>query len=386
VRLLWLVLLVPLTQALPQNPSPMSDTTRPHPRVERYDVPGQRAALSIGTVYLSPGFEARARHPLVIHLHGAPWLIEHHLRERAPQAVLVTVQLGGGSRGYAEEFADPGRFNVLVMEAASRASELAGGRVAFESIALSSFSAGYGGVRSILRHADHYTRVGAVTLADSLHASYVGDGAIPRAADLPVDETGLDVFIRFAADAGSGSKRMWVTHSEVYPGTYASTTETADVLLKHLKLTRVRALRDGPIGMQQLSEARRGNFHLAGFAGNSAPDHMDHLYALGAWLERGDRQFRSVSWSPASCSYTDSRRSKNERYRFSATRRSSVETFAPRPHCCSSVVRSPANTSASRFIISSTSASACSTAERGSSTNPVWIASHRALNPRASSS
>jgi len=29
---------------------------------------------------------------------------------------------------------------------------------------------------------------------------------------------------------------------------------------------------------------RRGNFHVAGFAGNSAPDHMDHLYALDRFL------------------------------------------------------------------------------------------------------
>ena len=36
--------------------------------------------------------------------------------------------------------------------------------------------------------------------------------------------------------------------------------------------------------MQQLSEARRGGFDVLGFAGNSAPDHVDHLYALGEWL------------------------------------------------------------------------------------------------------
>jgi len=38
--------------------------------------------------------------------------------------------------------------------------------------------------------------------------------------------------------------------------------------------------------MQQISQSSIGNFHLAGFAGNSAPDHMDHLYAMGAWLKQ----------------------------------------------------------------------------------------------------
>lgn len=278
----WLALVMALAQATSQNPSPMSDTTRPHLRVAPYVVPGQRASLSIGTVYLPPAFEPRARHLLLIHLHGAPWLVEHHVREHAPQAVLVTLQLGGGSRVYADAFTDPARFRTLVGEARERASALAGGRIELETIALTSFSAGYGGVRSILRQREHYDRVDALVLADSLHARYVGDATLPRTADLPVDSADLDVFTSFAADAAAGRKQMWVTHSEVYPGTYASTSETADVLLKHLGLTRLPVLRKGPIGMQQLSEARRGRFRLAGFAGNSAPDHMDHLYALGA--------------------------------------------------------------------------------------------------------
>jgi len=96
----------------------------------------------------------------------------------------------------------------------------------------------------------------------------------------------LDVFVRFAADAVAGEKQMWVTHSEVFPGTYASTTETADYLLAQLGLTRRVVLREGPIGMQQLSEVEQGGFHLAGFAGNSAPDHLDHQYAIGDWIRR----------------------------------------------------------------------------------------------------
>jgi hypothetical protein len=32
--------------------------------------------------------------------------------------------------------------------------------------------------------------------------------------------------------------------------------------------------------MQQLSEVRAGRFELLGFAGNSGPDHIDHLHAM----------------------------------------------------------------------------------------------------------
>ena len=126
----------------------------------------------------------------------------------------------------------------------------------------------------------------AVILLDSLHASYVieGDPSAPRSKDPAVNVSDLDAFTRFAADAAAGRKRFWVTHSEVYPGTYASTTDTANALLASLGLSRQPVLKHGPLGMQQLSEARRGDFPLLGFAGNSAADHVDHLYALGDWL------------------------------------------------------------------------------------------------------
>ena len=69
-------------------------------------------------------------------------------------------------------------------------------------------------------------------------------------------------------------------HSEIMPGTYASTTETADYLLAQLGVHRRAVLKWGPMGLQQLSEARAGRFLLIGFAGKaltaieSAVDHL----------------------------------------------------------------------------------------------------------------
>jgi voltage-gated potassium channel Kch len=282
------LLLLLLVQA-PQNPSPMSDSTRPHPRVAQYLPEGRRATLSQGTLYLPPTFTPRGRHVLVVHFHGAPWLMEHHVKTYLPQAALVSVQLGSGSRVYAEAFAQEGGLTALVEEAKVQAGALLGAEVRFDQVVLTAFSAGYGAVRSILQHPEQYASVAAVLLADGLHASYSGDATGPRTADLPVDESSLTPFIAFARDAAAGRKRMLVTHSEVFPGTFASTTETADVLLRHLGLSRQRVLEDGPIGMQNLSEARQGRFELLGFAGNSAPDHLDHFYALGEFLRQVTR-------------------------------------------------------------------------------------------------
>ena len=41
----------------------------------------------------------------------------------------------------------------------------------------------------------------------------------------------------------------------------------------------------GPRGMQQLSEVRAGNLVILGFAGNSAPDHIDQFHAMPEFLQ-----------------------------------------------------------------------------------------------------
>ncbi len=48
--------------------------------------------------------------------------------------------------------------------------------------------------------------------------------------------------------------------------------------------------------MQQLSEAKRAGFLLAGYAGNSAPDHVDQLHALATFLKWTTRGLRSNPW------------------------------------------------------------------------------------------
>ena len=77
---------------------------------------------------------------------------------------------------------------------------------------------------------------------------------------------------------------MIVTHSEIFSGTFASTTETADYLAGQLGLRRRALLRWGPMQTQQLSETRAGKFLSIGYAGNSAPDHVDQLHSLPEYL------------------------------------------------------------------------------------------------------
>jgi hypothetical protein len=54
--------------------------------------------------------------------------------------------------------------------------------------------------------------------------------------------------------------------------------------LRELSLRRRAVARWGPMGTVLLSDTRAGRLRVQGFAGNSAPDHVDLLRALPEWL------------------------------------------------------------------------------------------------------
>ncbi len=145
----------------------------------------------------------------------------------------------------------------------------------FDRIELGGWSAGCGAIRQILRDPASYERVGRVLCIDGIHTGYLNGKPDPE---------NLRVYVKFARDAIAGGKRLIVTHSEIFPGTFASTTETADYLLKELELRARPVVRWGPMKTQILSECRKGGFRLIGFAGNSAPDHVNEMHSLPEYL------------------------------------------------------------------------------------------------------
>lgn len=265
-----------------QNPSPMTDTTRPHPRIEKVEVPGRRtelASLRGAVLFAGPKIRADKPVPLIIHFHGVSWLMEYHIAKHFPKAALITVNLGSGSRVYGEPFGRAEMFQELIDEA-GRKLDLNKG---WSSITLVGFSAGYGAIRAILRHDVNFQKVDNVLLLDGIHASYVPEGK--RLADggvIKADD--LDPYIKFAREAVAGKKKFMISHSEIFPATYASTTECVDYLLSTLGLKRKPKLKAGPVGMQQLSEVDVKGFHIRGYAGNTGADHGDQLQAMPEWL------------------------------------------------------------------------------------------------------
>lgn len=271
-----------------QNPSPMVEHTRAHERIPAYAPTGTRFTLPDllprPVEVLIPEGVAQARSlSLLIHVMGAAFLPFHAVETTNAPHVVAVVNLGGGSRANETPFRTPSTFARLVDALRVEVERRLGRTVTFTQVDLSAFSAGYGAVRAILSEENNLPMIGGVLLLDGLHTSYVPEGKVLAEGGM-LDESLLAPFLRFARLAVAGEKRFVITHSEIFPGTFASTTETADYLLDRLGLHRTPVLHWGPMGMQQLSEVRAGRFHLLGFAGNTAPDHVDHLHGLAAFL------------------------------------------------------------------------------------------------------
>jgi hypothetical protein len=271
-RTVLLAITMFLTQQ-PQNSSPMVERTRAHNRLTEQTPPGWREKLDVGTLYMPAGLAARPS--LLVFFHGDTWIPE--IAAQRNRTAAISVLAGEGSGVYTRLFEDPQRFLRLLKEAEAKAHK------PFGRVILGGWSAGCGALHQILKSPQSYARVNAVICIDGVHTDYV-DGK-PGPLESSITEENLQVWLHLGRDAVAGRKRFLLTHSEIVPGAYASTTETADYLLKHLRVWRRAVLKGGPMGMQQISEASRGKFLLQGFAGDSAPDHVDQLHSLPVWLK-----------------------------------------------------------------------------------------------------
>jgi hypothetical protein len=273
-----------------QHPSPMTESTRAHERLRERALDGNartiRGPADRPVELMIPArTRADSEFDLIIHFHGVAWLAHQAVSTSDHRAVSAVVNLGAGSGAYHRAFAESAVFDSLLAQISREVATARSRPMRLARVTLSGFSAGHGAIRQLLREPRHVARVQRVLLLDGMHTSYVPEGRA-LADSGALDTMNLVAFRDFARAAMRGDKSFVITHSEIFPGTYASTTETADWLLQSLGLRRTAVLKWGPRGMQQLSEVRSGAFSVLGFAGISAPDHIDHLHAFPELLAR----------------------------------------------------------------------------------------------------
>src|SRR5439155_17250581 len=77
-------------------------------------------------------------------------------------------------------------------------------------VIVSSFSAGFGGVREMLKDPATFARIDALVMADSLYAGYAGDPAKRQ-----VDPKLMEGFVKFAEDAAAAKKWFILSHCDL---------------------------------------------------------------------------------------------------------------------------------------------------------------------------
>jgi hypothetical protein len=221
---------------------------------------------------------ANGGYDLVLHFHGVAETMEPIFRAAGLDAVVVITNLGLASGPYEKLFTGRASFQTYLAAITSEFRAYCHG-TSSRRVALSSWSAGYGATLRILEHEQNRERIDAVLLADGLH------GGLERRYPRTVRAAAIEPVNRFAEQAANGQRLLAITHSGIVTAGYASTTETASFLLNSQGIERELVDLPGPRPSMRLrSTAHQAGLWVAGYGGNNADAHCDHLYAFGKTL------------------------------------------------------------------------------------------------------
>jgi hypothetical protein len=232
-------------------------------------------------LFVPEGYEHRqgGAVDLLVHFHGDPQTVWNNAAHAKLNAVIVTANYNGLSGVFSKPFSDPKLFQTLLDDALAKLPEQGGfGDAHWDRLAVTSFSAGYGAVREILKQPHYREAIDAIVAADSLYASTDEEDGTPVDAQMVDYKTYADL-------AAKGEKTFIFTHSDVETPTYESTRETGDELLEHLQVTPTEIDQPGLGTLRFIRTAKSGGFTLWGAAGDKGDDHMAHLRYLAEWLD-----------------------------------------------------------------------------------------------------
>lgn len=242
-----------------------------------------RAKLAHGAELYLPTWFSRARaregYDLIVHFHGLGKLQEANMDRAQINAAVVSINLGVGTDQYSGAFRDPGSFKRLLTETQDeieKSGRAPGAKI--ERIALSAWSAGFVSVQKIMSDPSNADRVDAVLLADGFFTSFT---------DLKkrvINTASLERFVALVDSASKGDKLFAITHTTIPTSGYPSVDETVTKLLEMTSSPKTPTKTVGPRNMKEIYVVDRGSFHVKGYEGVLAGDHIKQIHAMGETL------------------------------------------------------------------------------------------------------
>lgn len=259
------------------------------------------------TLFLPTNYQASASGEvtLTMHFHSAIWFgIQEHLRRGCTNPI-VCFYPGEGSSVYRVPFEDRGRFGrwlrmveaELIRRGAPTNTQIAG-------VDISSFSAGYGAVREIVKQPEYRRLLRRVILCDSIYGSL--DAAAQNEGLRKVAREHVECWVPLAQEAMRGERDFVLTVSAIPTTSYASSGECASALAAAVGLRKeavkpgsVPAAADPEFPLTERTEA--GRFHVWFYGGTNAAAHMTHPRHLADVWSALDQpgQARATPNSPA---------------------------------------------------------------------------------------
>lgn len=220
---------------------------------------------------------------VIFHLHGSITRVAEQAEAYRFNTVVLCYSPGGFSSAYRKPFEDGTLFPRLMRQTqdALRRQPRLRNDVRVGRLVVTSFSAGYGAVREMLKLPDIVAAIDGLLLCDSLYASYAGD---PELHEVNAEQ--MQPFVEFAQAAARKEKHFVFSHSYIVPPGYAGTHETADFLAASLGLDWRATDIEGPGTLRRNRVASRGQFALIGATGEDATAHVSHFSEMGFFLEQ----------------------------------------------------------------------------------------------------
>lgn len=240
------------------------------------------------TLFLPNGWRknlpASGKTVLRVHFHSAVWFaIQEHLR-CGLNGPVIAFYTGEGSSVYRIPFEDRERFSrCLALVEAELKKRGAPTNTRITTVDISSFSAGYGAVRELVKSPEYFKLIRRIVLCDSMYASF-DEAALTNGIKKPAHEH-IAPWIPFAKAAALDEKTFAVTHSEVPTATYANSALCATALIEAVGGQRKEVTPGSLPATDNLqfplrSRTDLGNFHVWSYGGEDAQAHMTHARHL----------------------------------------------------------------------------------------------------------
>ena len=231
-------------------------------------------------LFVPTWFTAKAGgYDLIFHFHGLSEIQEANIEQAQLNVAVVSVNLGAGTDPYSKPFAKKDVFASVLEEAQSEIEQ--SGRAPnakMRRLALSAWSAGYVSVAGVMRDPAVAGKVDAILLADGFFTAFTN---VRRRT---VNEAGIKPMAEFAEAAERNEKLFAITHTTIPTGDFPSVQECVAKLLEMTSNPKVPSANVGPREMREVYVVDNGSFHVRGYEGQTAKDHVKQARAMGQTL------------------------------------------------------------------------------------------------------